>query len=102
MLNASCWLRQEERISVYYFLLLWNARWTPHNSLLKNEVPPVISVASYAGQASFPILSLSATVESFVDIFKLSVGDVGIDLSGGNGRVAEHGLDGADVSSVDE
>lgn len=30
----------------------------------------------------------------------MSVGDVGVDLSGGNIRVAEHRLDGAKVGSV--
>ena len=33
-------------------------------------------------------------------LLELLVGDVGVDLGGGDGRVAEHGLDAADVSAI--
>lgn len=38
----------------------------------------------------------------FVYLAEVGVGDVGIDLSGGDVGVAEHGLDGAEVGAVHE
>ncbi len=35
-----------------------------------------------------------------VDFFEVLVGDMGVDLGGGDVGVAEHGLDGAEVSAV--
>lgn len=37
-----------------------------------------------------------------MDFFEVGIGDVGVDLSGGDVGVAEHGLDGAKVSAVHE
>lgn len=37
-----------------------------------------------------------------MDFFQVEVGDVGVDLGGGDVGVAEHGLDGADVGAVHE
>lgn len=37
-----------------------------------------------------------------MDLFEVLVGDVGVDLGGGDVGVAEHGLDGADVGAVHE
>ena len=37
-----------------------------------------------------------------MDFFEVGVGDVGVDLGGGDVGVAEHGLDGADVGAVHE
>lgn len=37
-----------------------------------------------------------------MDFAEVGVGDVGIDLGGGDVGVAEHGLDGADVGAVHE
>jgi len=39
-------------------------------------------------------------VKIFVYITQMLVGDVGVDLRGGNAGVAEHYLDGADVRAV--
>ena len=38
----------------------------------------------------------------FVDVFKTFVGDMGIDLSGGNGGMAEHFLNSAEVNALGE
>jgi hypothetical protein len=38
----------------------------------------------------------------FVDVAELLVGDVGVDLCGSDGGVAEHGLDAANVGAVEE
>ena len=40
------------------------------------------------------------SVKFFINLFELSVGDVCVDLSGGNGRVAEHSLDRADIGAI--
>ncbi len=37
-----------------------------------------------------------------MDFFQVGVGDVGVDLGGGDVGMAEHGLDGADVGAVHE
>ncbi len=37
-----------------------------------------------------------------VDFFKVRVGDMSVDLGGGNVSVAEHSLDGAEVGAVHE
>ena len=37
-----------------------------------------------------------------MDLFEVGVGDVGIDLSGADVGVAEHGLNGAEVGAVHE
>lgn len=41
-------------------------------------------------------------MEAFVDLFKVWVGDVSVDLSGADIGVAEHGLDRANVGAVHE
>ena len=41
-------------------------------------------------------------MEFFVDFAEVGVGDVGVDLGGGDVGVAEHGLDGAEVGAVHE
>jgi len=41
-------------------------------------------------------------MKRLVDFFELLVGNMGINLSRGYGRMAEHGLDRADVGAVDE
>lgn len=41
-------------------------------------------------------------VEFFVDVAEVGVGDVGVDLGGGDVGVAEEALDGADVGAVHE
>lgn len=43
---------------------------------------------------------VSVGVEFLVDFFEMGVGDVGVDLSGGDVGVAEHGLDGTEVGAV--
>ncbi len=35
-----------------------------------------------------------------MNFFEMLVSDVGVDLSGGNVGVAEHGLDGAEIGAV--
>ena len=44
----------------------------------------------------------AAVMEGAVDLFELGVGEVGVDLSGGDGRMAEHGLDGTDIGTVNQ
>ena len=39
-------------------------------------------------------------MKSLVNFFQVFVGDVGIDLSGGDGSVTQHGLHAADIRSV--
>ena len=41
-------------------------------------------------------------MEAFVDLAEVLVGDVGVNLRGGDVRVAEHGLDGAEIGAVHE
>ncbi len=41
-------------------------------------------------------------MEFFVNVAEVLVGDVGVDLGGGDVGVAEHALDGADVGAVHE
>ncbi len=41
-------------------------------------------------------------MEFFVDFAKVGVGDVSVDLGGGDVGVAEHGLDAAEVGAVHE
>lgn len=48
------------------------------------------------------MVSFGVGVEFFVDFFEVGVGDVGVDLGGADVGVAEHGLDGAEVSTVHE
>ena len=45
-------------------------------------------------------MSLFLSVKFLMNIAELGIGDVGVDLGGGDGGMAEHGLDGADVGAV--
>ena len=42
---------------------------------------------------------LLSAVKSFVNLFKMAVGDVGIDLGGTDALMSQHFLDGAEVGS---
>lgn len=46
--------------------------------------------------------SLGFGMEFVVDFFEMLVGDVGVDLGGGDVGVAEHSLDGAEIGAVHE
>src|SRR3989344_500854 len=50
----------------------------------------------------FFLAILGFPMKLFMHVVKLFVGDVGIDLGGGNAGVAQHDLDGADVRAVAE
>ena len=41
-------------------------------------------------------------MKGLVDFFEPFVGDMGIDLGGGDRGVTEHGLDGADIGAIHE
>ena len=41
-------------------------------------------------------------MKGFVDFFKLLVGNMGVNLRRGNGRMAKHRLDAADVGAAGE
>lgn len=47
-------------------------------------------------------MSFGVGVEFFVDFFEVGIGDVGVDLGSADVGMAEHGLDGAEVSAVHE
>ena len=47
-------------------------------------------------------MSFGVGVKFLVDFFEVLVGNVGVNLGGGDVGVAEHGLHGADVGAVHE
>lgn len=51
---------------------------------------------------SFVMFLICFGVELLMYLAEVGVGDVGVDLSGGDVGVAEHGLDGANVGAVHE
>ena len=50
----------------------------------------------------FVSLLFSFGVKGLMDFFETLVGDVGIDLGGGDRSVTEHGLDRTDIGSISE
>lgn len=67
-------------------------------------VTPTVVVLAVALSQPSPRLQLTLlgwfVVELFMDRTQVRVGDVGVDLGGGNVAVAEHGLDRTEIGTV--
>lgn len=47
-------------------------------------------------------VSFFLAVKFFVDVLELLVGDVGVNLGGGDGRMSKHGLHAADIGAISQ
>ena len=78
-----------------------------HNIVKNKEIvfEPIAELAELGldvAHAIYYSTLVGVGVEAGVDLFEMLVGDVGVDLGGGDVGVAEQGLDGAEVGAVHE